>query len=440
METRFAGSERLGERRRRRLAVEADDVSPAPDEIVELSAVASPRRVVHGNAADGDVSPDSPLPALPLARLIPRAWWKYLLAGLTGLALIAGIMAAGSYAPAWSATTGVRFDRLFSTGSSPATDWFAGLLLSTAAQLALVIWWGRSRSLKDFDGRYRVWTWAAAAWLVLSCCAATGAHRLLGDLAVAHLPGRVPHRAICGWLLPALVVAGRLLPALRREMSGCRASRWLLYAAGTFYVSAVAFEFDLFEATLAGRLRGVAQQSALLAGHLGLMLSMWAHARHVLYATADPGPVSSRLLRVPRPHFRLPGLRFRSRAAIAEAPVEAKTRKSRRKSASSESAAIEEPESAPVAAVKTPMEALEPATHGAARHQAEHEQPDDRAANGDEPHWQGGPHKGSAQADEDGGEEAVDSFEKPNLKGLSKKQRRRLMQEQRDRERANRQS
>src|SRR5262245_42261885 len=96
MEARFAGSQRLGGRRRR-LAVEADEV-PSSGGSAELSAPAGRRRVAHSSAAGASVSGAA---ALPLEAMVPVEWWKYLIGALVGVLVAGGTVAAGWYAPLW---------------------------------------------------------------------------------------------------------------------------------------------------------------------------------------------------------------------------------------------------------------------------------------------------------------------------------------------------
>jgi hypothetical protein len=125
MDARFAGSERLGERRRRRLAVEADEsaLREGAIEPMELAAARGARRIMHPAGGDMGVPGPSTAVPLPVERLIPAEWWKYLGGGI-GIALVAsGVVAAGWWAPACSEATGVSFGRVFSTGDSRAVDW-----------------------------------------------------------------------------------------------------------------------------------------------------------------------------------------------------------------------------------------------------------------------------------------------------------------------------
>ncbi len=151
MGARFAGSQRLGDRRRRRLAVETDDLSGASGfsggagRKVDDSAPDGRARVVDDAHLDRKSAPPAALREFPISRLIPRQWWTYLIGGTASLSIGAGLLAAGWCSAELSIAAGPGIERLFAFSEAPALHWFSGLLLSVSAQLALVIWWARSK-------------------------------------------------------------------------------------------------------------------------------------------------------------------------------------------------------------------------------------------------------------------------------------------------------
>src|SRR5262249_60657680 len=104
MGARFAGSQRLGDRRRRRLAVETAELTVDTVRIGSLPAPPGTSRGIDGSHADHSV------PALPfdraLSQFIPRQPWKCALGGLTALASTGFLLIAGQQADDWSVTAG----------------------------------------------------------------------------------------------------------------------------------------------------------------------------------------------------------------------------------------------------------------------------------------------------------------------------------------------
>jgi hypothetical protein len=478
MEARFAGSQRLGDRRRRRLAVETEDgIDPALT-VGELPAADGSGRMVHSAAPEATREPI----ALPLERLIPVQWWKYALGALAGLLVGGAILTASWYEALGARLVGPGVTRLFALPGAPAAAWFSGLLLNLSAQLALIIWWGRSRSLKDFDGRYRLWTRTAGAWLLLSFCAVTGAHRAWNETVLRLVPAGVLPVESLPWLVPAAIVGLGILVALNREMSGCRASRVLMLCAALCYVASGSLHLPL-RIPIASRVRELALAGAAMLGHLCVFLSMWLHARHVLHCTPDPSGKSKRRLRIPRPHFRLPRLGLGqnrsestdSTEADAREVIESREPKRRgrkvargdRASAKPAGDAAGDADSAPPRTTRRiDSEPTEPAISIPRKpgSRAAETGEDGPAAEASLPESLGddepltlpprrefveaasdaqcpsppGQAEDSRPDEGDDDDGWTESFPKPDMRGMSKKQRRRLMQELRDKERAQR--
>jgi hypothetical protein len=241
--------------------------------------------------------------------LVPPQWWKYLLGGLAGALFGALLFASAWNESIWGTLEGTGLPRLLKLPGAPIVAWYSTLLLNLTAQLSLLIWWGRSRSLKDFDGRYHVWTRTAGVWLLFSFCAATGAHEAWSTTILHFWPQNLRNAGVLLWLVPAAGLGLNRLLVLNREMNDCRASRVLLFAAAGAYLPAGGLQLD-FVFPVSARAQQFFMSGAALTGHLLLFLSMWVHARHVLYFTADPSRAPRRRLRIPRPHFSLPSLQF----------------------------------------------------------------------------------------------------------------------------------
>ncbi|HLJ11407.1 MAG TPA: hypothetical protein VKU82_09465 [Planctomycetaceae bacterium] len=461
METRFAGSQRLGDRRRRRLAADADDV-PLDSQRIALPAPPGASRLIDAARTDARVRVASFERALPLANLIPHEWWKYALGGAACLSIGGAIVVAGWYERAGTLVLGPGVSRLFAFPAAPAATWFSSLLLLASSQLAILIWWGRSHSNKDFEGRYWVWVRVACAWLGFGACIATSAHLAVCDTLAHFWPGIGARHTQVGWLAPAAAVGIWIMGALSREMKGCRSSRAFLFAAAGCYA---------FCGGLCLELHSVVSSSAhlffintvVLVGHVSLFLSMWLHARHVLYRTPDPAAQSKRTWTFGIPHFRLLRVRFprpgrgeNESAPPKKAPIEPASRRKRPPKKDGSAAPAGEDHRA-----KRSVSPAERATMKNDTGATGENGPDPRSRETVPQGGQGSECAVTARGDaalspedESAPEEAPVPFEattperdaadsgpdsslpKPDLKGLSKKQRRRLMQDLRDRERS----
>jgi hypothetical protein len=408
MGARFAGSQRLGDRRRRRLAVETDNLSATAGWSDSLPAPAGMMRTAQAPhvVREATVGDDHSL-GLAAVKIIPPEWWKYVAAATASLAITAGILLAGWRASDLAAALGAGIEGLFRFPAAPVAKWYGGVLLSLAGQLALLIWWARSQSHKDFEGRYWLWIRVACVWFILSGCVANDAQSAVRET-LRHLWPEISSRtANLGWLVPTWGIGAAIVLPLAREMRGCRWSRSLLLLAAGFYLAAGGLHIAV-DTAVPPAVRQVVVEASLLAGHQGLFFSMWLHARHVLYCTVDPAIPSKSRWNIPRPHFRLPRLRLKRKLRPEPRETEVPAPRVNRTPARKEPAPKPPEETEPIPRAAVPAVA------------------DDSAAEAPIVTTEG-------EADDEGAEQ---SPSKPDLRGLSKKQRRRLMQELRERERA----
>lgn len=470
MGARFAGSQRLGDRRRRRLAVETDEHPDNAGRKVDLPASPGSARLADDAHADGEESGKTALPfELPISRLIPRNWWTYLVGGTACLVLGAALLIAGWNSAKISTALGPGFERLVGFSEAPVLRWMACLLLSASAQLALVIWWARSKSQKDFEGRYWLWIRVACAWFSFGGCFAIGMQAVLDETIRHFLPEISSRAAALGWLIPALAFGLAIVLPLTREMRACKWSRSLILLAAGSFLTAAGLHMEVGSLTPTTAIRLLLVYGCLLAGCLFVFMSMWLHARHVLHCTADPAIQAKSTWRIPRPHFRLPRLgRTQKASTEPQADVALPSRRKRREGTSeAQSVAEVKANSDATSARENERAAGKPHFRIDARHESQPEATENASA--DEPTagsgtgaQMGRSDDGSApqshaatksavapaaasetylerQDDEDESDNGFDDSEeassKPDLRGLSKKQRRRLMQQQRERER-----
>jgi hypothetical protein len=408
MGARFAGSQRLGDRRRRRLAVETDDAATTAGWNETLPArVGAIRNAEGAHTGQPPSVRDDRSFGLAAAKVVPQEWWKYVAAAMASLATTAGILIAGWRASELATALGPGVEGLVAFPAAPVAKWFSGLLLTIASQLALFTWWARSRSEKDFDGRYWLWIRATGMWLTLGGCVSTDAHRALCETLQYIWPETSDRSAILGWLVPVWVVGVAIMIPLAREMRGCRWSRSLLLLGAGFYLAAAGLHIAL-ETLVPPSVRQLLLEASLLAGHQCVFFSMWLHARHVLHWTVDPAIQSKSSWSIPRPHFKLPRLRRKPAVQAESREASVPAPHVHRAPARTEQAPQprDEPEPIPGPALPAAADDLSPAAPV---------ETTEASANG---------------------EEAEQFPAKPELRGLSKKQRRRLMQELRERERA----
>ena len=327
MSTSFAGSRCLDERRRRRLAGEADEFdfdSPA----------------THADRAervDGDPTNSSRATSssshFPISRLISRKLWKLWAFGLLVLLVGGNILLAGSAVASGAMRLGPGFAWLFDLSTARVVKPLATLLLLLASQLTWLIWWVRSRSPNDFDGRYRVWGWCAAVGIGATLTVAAGLHIAWAGTALWLWDIELWNKPILIWMLPAVLAATWVLRALHREMRDCRSSLSLLWMAAACGLGVALLNLNVFPLTLSSAESRLICWSAELAACWLLFMSLLLHARHVVHVTADPARIRPArftlrsLLRVPK----LPRRREKAQAGTKPAKETAKPKQDENK-------------------------------------------------------------------------------------------------------------
>lgn len=266
-----------GDERRRR--VFRDEMIAAPDrEKAEAEASGQVRDEV-----DGRVYPDAALAQRqsPLTSLLPqRALTLVVLflgggLAITGIELLYARLFIG-LPESFQASLTV-FDL---TARGNIAHWFASLTLVIGAITSSLIYLIRRHRLDDYRGRYRIWQWAAACFVIGSFDAATGAHAIFQP-AMIQLTGTelLGDGAVWSVLLLGTAVAVCLI-RLAFEVRGSRLATTFLCLAGGSYVGFVVTNF-LPALVAAELMRVVASSATLLAGHFCLVYTVALYGRHV---------------------------------------------------------------------------------------------------------------------------------------------------------------
>lgn len=332
--------------------------------------------------------------------------------------------------------------------------------LGLAGQLAFLVGWGRARSQCDYAGQYRAWYRAGLGCWAFALISRLGLDHAWLDWSLSQHWPRFWNDQHLLVLLPTLATGAWLGVGLRREMSHCQASRTILMVVTTIYLGVVALKLGSWPGLEFG-VRALVIQNALLLAHLGLALGFWIHARHVLYISCDPVGESRRTRWLSAPHWWLRGL-FKTGGKSTNVSPE------RREGDEGSSPSVEAgvpllpPNIEPIASITEnrtvgaflssiePMEltsvipnsipVLVGAGDSSSEPQATRKRPDGRETQRDdtvpEMNRVGNPEVGKRDAD--GYPQTEPNDETTPTKGLSKRERRRLQQEQRQKERPER--
>ena len=312
----FAGSQRLDERRRRRLA--QDGEQSCDESLVD----GVPRR--RGRLDAGAVRPARRQALLPIPALIPAQTWKLVILAMLALLPAAVGMAVTERIGEWSEAVGPGLERLAAGAPMPLLDWYECLLLLGMGQLAALIGWVRSRSHHDYSGRYWIWPRLALVCGLFASARATGLHVALGETIAHHLPAKFWQHETLAWLVPSALLVGTMLVRLRHEMRLGQGS-WpgLVLGCVAYWIAGLGC-LDVLDSVLPHATERVIDVTRF-AGHGLCLLGLLLHARHVVHRTAEPAPLPERRP-IPRPHF---GFLFRKKKS-ATPEAETETPKSKR--------------------------------------------------------------------------------------------------------------
>lgn len=275
MSITFAGSRCVDERRRRRLAQEAEQETPAERRAPSRAKAVPRRQVVRIRPAES-----------PLEDFLRPQLWLNVLFAIAALGLCGGLVWLGDWIdrlhPQLAASLGLR------NGLLPRL--FRCLTFLAGAQLAYAILWYRARSKKDFAGRYRVWHFVVPTWLSFGFATATDGHWLAAQWARQAWSLSGANAAALCWMVPTGIVLLTLTRLLHVEMRGSRGSSacmWLGTIAATLN-AVLLLGADMLP--IDDRVTYLAERTAESLWPLAVLMAMIFYARHVIYVTNEPAP------------------------------------------------------------------------------------------------------------------------------------------------------
>jgi hypothetical protein len=279
--------------RRRRLLVEeraAGTGQPARSESTHTAGADGPgtmrSTVAHKSENYGDAEFLAEQPGL--SDLVPRRFSTVAAIFLLGLAGIGGLLALDTYCPGGispqipkSPNPQISAFDLAAAGS--LARWFSALLLLGAAAVALLVYSIRRYKVHDYQGRYRIWVWAAVCCFLVATDTAAPLHGAFSELMTALAGTRLLGDGSIWWIVPAALLLGAVGSRLLVDMWECRSSSGLAILALGCYAVAVAAHYGWLGPHAAGARAGLlVDHGARMTGHLLLLTAMGWHARHVL--------------------------------------------------------------------------------------------------------------------------------------------------------------
>ncbi|MDA0831996.1 MAG: hypothetical protein O2955_07525 [Planctomycetota bacterium] len=309
----FAGAKSVDGRRRRRLA---GGTEPLPSVKVDYDLLTE----FTSKPSPAEFTP----PALSVASFVPRQHWKIGLAGFCGVLLILGLADLAGRVIHADFPGIIAGKHLFSADEGTLPRLLQSLILFGTTQLALMIRWARKQSIYDFGGKYQCWGIVAATCGILGLLIGCNAAHALANTRFPLGPWTFDFSSPWTWY--SLVVGGWTLLAvlLWHELKRCRESLALfLFSAGLMCVSIAIVHFRYPQLDQSPSLLASLMVGTALGAPWSLFLSLWFHARYVIYVSADPPEQKEKRMstsRSPGLISRLAGLLwpFRRKTSSAE--------------------------------------------------------------------------------------------------------------------------
>ena len=271
MSVGFAGARTLDDRRRRRLAQNAEGAE---------------RRAPSRPGSTG-TSNEPQFAASPIESLVRPQMWVTLLLATMGL----GVCGGSVYLAQWTVLHYPSATASFGPHGLLQRS-LATVFLVFGAQLAAAIHWYRARSRKDFNGRYRIWHFIVPSLLAFGFCTATDCHLVLSAWAQDHWQLTGSYARTLLWMIPTgtvLLAMVRLLHTEMRGTVGAAPSLWMAILAATGSAAVVLDAPIPVDAAIVA----IAGQCVMLLWPLGLLLALLFYTRRVIYITNEPSALPS---------------------------------------------------------------------------------------------------------------------------------------------------
>jgi hypothetical protein len=159
--------------------------------------------------------------------------------------------------------------------------WFSSLLLVAASIAAILIYTVRRHRTDDYQGRYRVWPWAAACWFLVATDQATGLRDVVRDAMVSLTGTALVGDGALWWVILYALLLGALGSRLVVDMRESWFSMGVLLGAAVVHSVVTGLRLGWIPP-----LEGVRQVMLLagteMVGNLMLFSAMILHARHVI--------------------------------------------------------------------------------------------------------------------------------------------------------------
>ncbi|HEV7224080.1 MAG TPA: hypothetical protein VGN42_15330 [Pirellulales bacterium] len=275
----------LDDRRRRVLTEEVIGPAQPADDAAGTASQSKPsdrrrssvRVRPYGDAALMDRQPR-------ITDLVPQRYSMLALLFLAGVTIVAGLEALYAWLPELASKTAEgTIDAIDLAAEGSLGAWFSSTALALASVAAVVVYSIRRHKADDYHGRYRIWLWAAACWMLLSMDEGGSLHEGFTELMSYLAQQRGFGDGSIWWISAYSLLLGTVGMRLTLEMRECRSSTAALLATAACYAAAVLARLNVLSPG-AHMQRVMVEEGCEMVGNLFLLFAMTLHARYTILA------------------------------------------------------------------------------------------------------------------------------------------------------------
>ena len=159
--------------------------------------------------------------------------------------------------------------------------WFSALMLLAATAVAILVYCVRRHRTDDYQGRYRIWLWAAACWFLMATDQAASLRDALRDLMIGLTGTTLVGDGSLWWVILYVLLWGAIGSRLLVDMHSSRLSTGFLVGAALAQALAVAGRLGCI-LPQSGNWQVMSLAGTEMAGNLMLLAAMAFYARFVL--------------------------------------------------------------------------------------------------------------------------------------------------------------
>jgi hypothetical protein len=220
---------------------------------------------------------------------VPRRNWALCTLLVAGMLVIAGLEVSYHFAAASTLWSSRGLGALDLERTNSIAGWLAAITSLATAVVSLLIYSVRRHRLDDYRGRYRVWLWGTAVWLVMSIDVVADLRSAVRVLCI-ELTGRIgPADGLVWWLAPWSAVLLYVGLRMLIDVRACRtATASFLLAFGclvaAFALPQISLEIVAVQMTMLAAGCALVGNWLLFVGHM-------AFARHAVMDAHGQLPV-----------------------------------------------------------------------------------------------------------------------------------------------------